>query len=158
VFGDFEALDRPITQVAVPAKEIPNDQLGNYLAKVALIQEWCRAVLARGEAEMLSGNKVTGWKVVAGKRGNRAWSDATEAETVLKSFRLKREQMYDFSLISPTSAEKVLKAKPKRWAKVLPLITQSAGNPSVVPETDKRPAIEITPPANDFANLEEELL
>jgi len=66
--------------------------------------------------------------------------------------------MYDFSLISPTSAEKLLKAKPKRWSKAQELITQADGKPSVAPESDKRPALVITPAADDFNNLEEELV
>jgi hypothetical protein len=47
--------------------------------------------------------------------------------------------MYDFSLISPTKAEKLL--TPVRWEKAQSLISRSAGKPSVAPVTDRRPAI-----------------
>ena len=51
-------------------------------------------------------------------------------------------------------AEKLLKDSPKRWDRVQSLITQSEGKPSVAPESDKRPALVITPTENDFENLE----
>jgi hypothetical protein len=65
--------------------------------------------------------------------------------------RLKQEQMYNFKLISPTQADKLLaKESPRRWKKVEALITQHDGSPSVAPESDKRPALVIAPPADDF--------
>jgi hypothetical protein len=65
--------------------------------------------------------------------------------------RYKQAEMYSFELISPTKAEKLIKAKsPKRWAKVLPLITQSDGKPHIALESDKRPAYVAPLPADDF--------
>jgi hypothetical protein len=65
--------------------------------------------------------------------------------------RLKQEQMYNFKLISPTQADKLLaKESPRRWKKVEALVTQRDGSPSVAPESDKRPALVIAPPADDF--------
>jgi hypothetical protein len=59
--------------------------------------------------------------------------------------------MYDFTLISPTTAEKLaadgLIGK-KQWPKAQALITQSSGKPSVAPASDKRPAIPRA--ADDF--------
>ncbi|MNV60229.1 hypothetical protein D3C71_1526840 [compost metagenome] len=58
--------------------------------------------------------------------------------------RLKVDQMYDFKLISPTTAEKVLKeANPRKWNKLQPLIGRSDGKPSVAPASDKRPALSM---------------
>lgn len=73
---------------------------------------------------------------------------------MLKSMRLKQEEMYDFSLISPTTAEKVLKGTPKRWKRIEPLITRSPGKPSVADASDKRPALDIKPTADDFEEVE----
>jgi hypothetical protein len=67
----------------------------------------------------------------------------TEAEQLFKSFRMTTEEMYDLKLISPTTAEKRLKEHPKRWHKVIPLITQSDGALSVASESDKRPAVTV---------------
>jgi hypothetical protein len=71
--------------------------------------------------------------------------------------RLKQEQMYNFKLISPTQADKLLaKESPRRWKKVEALITQRDGSPSVAPESDKRPALVIAPPSDDFEVVTEE--
>ena len=78
---------------------------------------------------------------------------AAEAEAVLKSMRLKTEELYDLSLISPTTAEKRAKAGiigPRQWPKIQPLIVQPEGKPSVAPVSDPRPAISIAASAEDF--------
>ena len=61
--------------------------------------------------------------------------------------------MYDLSLISPTTAEKLAGAGtigPRQWKKVIPLITRSEGSPSVAPESDKRPALVVGGNTDDF--------
>lgn len=129
------------------------DALAAAMDKVDLIEGWCKAVRAKVEAELFSGRAVAGWKLVEGKRGHRKWMDDKEAEAAMKSMRLKQEEMYDFKLISPTSAEKLLKDTPRRWSRVSKLITQSQGQPSVAPESDKRPAYTPPPPEDDFTDL-----
>jgi hypothetical protein len=84
---------------------------------------------ARGARSSCSPAAVAGYKLVAGKKGARAWADEAEAEKLLKAMRLKKEQMYDLKLISPTSAEKLLKAQPKRWTKAAALIKQATASP-----------------------------
>lgn len=134
--------------------------LSVYLSKVDLIEDWCKAVRTEAEGRLLSGRQIPGYKLVPGKRGARQWSDAAVAEETLKSMRLKAEEMYDFKLISPTTAEKLSKAGtigPRQWPKLQGLITQSEGKPHVAPESDKRQAIEVRPALDDFDNLEEPL-
>jgi len=129
------------------------EQLGERMAAIDLIEGWCKAIRARVESELLAGNAVPGYKLVEGKRGNRAWGDATEAEAMLKSFRLKTEEMFDLKLISPTTAEKLSKdgvIGPRQWPKLQALITQSEGSPSVAPESDKRPALVVGQVADEF--------
>ena len=123
------------------------------MSKVGLVEDWCKAVRAEVERRLLAGQSVDGWKLVEGRRGNRAWVDETAVENLLKSFRLKREEMYDYKLISPTKAEKLLKDTPKRWTKAEALISRADGLPSVAPATDKRPALAVQPVADDFRDL-----
>lgn len=125
------------------------------MSAVDLIEDWCKAVRAETERRLLAGQPVPGYKLVQGKRGSRAWSNVEEVEATFKSMRLKQEEMYDFKLISPTSAEKLLKESPKRWNRVTQYITQSEGKPHVAPESDKRPALTIAPVADDFESLED---
>lgn len=127
--------------------------LSDKMAAVDLIETWCKGVRAKVESELFSGRDVPGYKLVEGKRGNRKWGDASEVETAMKAMRLKLEEMYDFTLISPTSAEKLHKAGtigPRQWPKIKELITQSDGKPSVAPASDKRAAIAIGSSVDDF--------
>jgi hypothetical protein len=134
--------------------------LSVVLAKADLIEDWVKAVRAAVESKLLAGEEVPGWKVVQGKKGNRKWADPTEVETTFKSMRLKVEEMYDFKLISPTSAEKLHKAKVigvKQWPKLQALITQHEGKPHVAPDSDSRPALTLTPVADDFTDVSVDL-
>lgn len=149
VGADFEVL--PTMPQPEPMADEPDDALSAKMTAVDLIEDWCKAVRAEVERRLLAGVPVPGYKLVQGKRSPRAWGNAEEVEAVFKSMRLKQEEMYDFKLISPTSAEKLLKDSPKRWNRVVPLIVQNEGRPSVAPESDKRPALVITPVEDDFA-------
>jgi hypothetical protein len=138
--------------VAIPAD---NARLARLKGWTPLLRSWCDAVDAHAEAEILAGRKVPGFKVVTGKRGNRSWKSDEEAEAILKSMRLRQEEMYSFKLISPTQAEKVV--KPKQWTRLLPLIGQADGKPTVVPDSDKRPALEVKPVLEEFEALPAEV-
>lgn len=139
-----------------------DEHLATCMDSLDLVEGWCKAVRAETERRLLAGKPVPGYKLVQGKQGSRAWSAEDEAREMLKSFRLKVEEMYDLSLISPTTAEKLTNPGardgkpvigPKQWAKLQKLITRSDGKPSVAPASDKRPV--WTPPdvKNDFEEL-----
>lgn len=130
--------------------------LGAAMGKVDLIEDWCKAIRAETERRLLAGAPVPGYKLVQGRRGARAWSDAKVAEETLKSMRIKIEDMYDFELISPTSAEKLAKAEvigKRQWPKLQGLITQPEGKPHVAPVSDSRPALTVTPVVDDFSDV-----
>jgi hypothetical protein len=152
--SDFEAMANPVTpdgDVEYAVETLDNERLGVIYESLDLIDSWAKAVRGRIEYELLNGNVVPGVKLVQGRRGARQWSSTDEAEALLKSMRLKMDEMYNFKLISPTQADKLLaKESPRRWKKVESLITQRDGAPSVAPESDKRPALVIAPPADDF--------
>ena len=127
--------------------------LGAAMSKVGLVEDWCKAIRAEVERRLLAGVDIPGHKLVEGRRGARACSNAEEVEATLKAMRLKVEQMYDLKLISPTTAEKLAKSGaigPRQWPKLQEMITQSEGKPSVAPASDKRPALVIKPVADEF--------
>lgn len=139
------------------AKVQNNGHLGAKMDAVELVEMWCTAIRSMVESELLAGKPVPGWKLVQGRKPPRKWSDTAAAEKTMKAMRLKVDEMYDRTLISPTSAEKLLKTQPKRWAKVQDLVTQGEGKPSVAPITDKRPALELAPIESEFQAIEEEV-
>jgi Protein of unknown function (DUF2800) len=130
--------------------------LAQAMDKADLIEGWLKAIRAEVETRLMAGVPVPGYKVVQGKKGNRAWGDKAQAEALLKTMRVPHDQMYDYSVISPTSAEKLAKSEvigPRQWPKVQALITQSEGRPSVAPESDKRPALVMSAVADDFEDV-----
>lgn len=139
------------------AKVQNNAHLGAKMDAVELVEMWCTAIRSMVESELLAGKPVPGWKLVQGRKPPRKWSDTAAAEKTMKAMRIKVDEMYDRTLISPTSAEKLLKTQPKRWAKVKDLVTQGEGKPSVAPITDKRPALELAPIESEFQAIEEEV-
>lgn len=131
--------------------EVNADSLAVAMGKVPLVEHWCKAIRAETERRMFEGVEVPGFKIVQGRQGNRAWNNEEEAEKTLKGFRLKSEEIYDYKLISPTTAEKLLKKKkPKWWEKLQDLISRADGKPSVAPVTDKRPAMDVSKVSGDF--------
>lgn len=158
VMGDFVDLTQPLEPQLVGAKEritaIDNTHLGELLGQIDLIEGWCSAVRSKANSELSAGHEVPGYKLVQGKQGNRSWGSEEEAEAAFKAMRLKKDEMYNFKLISPTQAEKLLKKEtPRRWNKIEPLITRPDGKPTLVPASDPRPALAINP-VNDFDDVE----
>lgn len=155
--ADFEALDQ-YDAGSLKATEYHDTALAEKMAAVDLIESWCKAVRAETEARLMNGKPVAGWKLVEGRRGARQWSNKADAEQTLKTMRLKHEEMYEYSLISPTTAEKLAKAGtigPRQWPKLQELITQSDGKPHVAPKSDKRPAIVVQATADEFDSIED---
>lgn len=163
VGADFETLAGDYVDSADAAQQllqvtaVDPDALATKMRAIDLIEDWCKAIRAEVERLLFAGQAVPGYKLVQGKRGNRAWSDEKAVEDMLrKQFRLTIEEAYTLKLISPTQAEKLLKENPKRWQKLKALVTQGGGKPSVAPESDKRPALVVTPTEDDFAPLDTE--
>jgi hypothetical protein len=131
----------------------PTTEIAHLLPRLGMIEDWCRALRAEAERRLIAGIPVSGFKLVEGKKGARAWDDLTQVEALLKSMRLKVADMYDLKLISPTTAEKVLKDQPKRWARLQEHITQKSGSPSVVPAADPRQALSPAVCRSEFQPL-----
>lgn len=144
---DFDNLDQ---------KELPPvDDIVPAYAKVGLIEQWCAAVQAAAHEKAERG-EMPGYKLVEGRKGNRSWgSNEAKAEEMLRSMRYKKEEMYSFKLVSPTQAEKLLKNNPRRWNKLANLVQRNDGKPVLVPESDKRQAINLVDPINEFKDTGE---
>lgn len=137
---------RPALEAATEAVATAEDErLATLMDAADMIEGFAKAVRAEVERRLLAGKFTDArYKLVEGRQGARSWTSEEEAEAALKAMRLKVDQMYDFKLISPTTAEKVLKeANPRKWSKLQPLIGRSDGKPSVAPASDKRPALSM---------------
>lgn len=137
---------RPSLEAATERLTTAEDErLATLMDAADMIEGFAKAVRAEVERRLLAGKFTDArYKLVEGRQGARSWTSEEEAEAALKAMRLKVDQMYDFKLISPITAEKVLKeANPRKWNKLQPLIGRSDGKPSVAPASDKRPALSM---------------
>lgn len=155
---------RPALEAAeAKLPDASDERLATLLDACDMLESFPKAVRAEVERRLLAGSFTDArYKLVEGRQGARSWTSEEEAEAALKAMRLKVDQMYDFKLISPTTAEKVLKeANPRKWNKLQPLIGRSDGKPSVAPASDKRPALSMAiaeqfeelPAEDDFGDL-----
>ena len=153
-----ELSNKPIAKLEkslAKLEHIDNAKLAWFMQNLGLVEDWIAAVRGRVEAELFAGREVPGFKIVAGKRGNRKWDNESLAEKAMIEMEVAPAEMYRTKLISPADAEKALKKKqPAKWAKLSELITQSEGSPSVAPSTDPRPALSITAIEDDFDVIE----
>lgn len=122
---------------------LSNAEIADLLPLVPLIERFTKSVKAHAHSEAESGRDVPGYKLVEG-RSNRAWSDAEEAEDRLRRSKLKKDECYSSKLITPTQAEKLLGPK---HPIIKELVIKPQGKPTLVPDADKRPALEIDPTA-----------
>lgn len=137
---------RPSLEAAeLKLPDASDERLATLMDAADMIEGFAKAVRAEVERRLLAGKFTDArYKLVEGRQGARSWKDEAEAEAELKKQRLKVDQMYDFKLISPTTAEKLLKeSNPRKWKKLQPLIGRSDGKPSVAPASDKRPALSM---------------
>lgn len=128
-------------------------QLAYILDRIGLIKSWMDEVKAAAHAALMEGREVPGYKLVEGRAGSREWTDESKADKLLKAWKVPADFRYVKSLISPTQAEKLLKLKTltdEQWAELCGYVSREPGKPTVVPASDKRPAISGRPAAEDF--------
>lgn len=142
---DFD--DLTVREISTETSE---DYLSISMRKIGLIEAWAKAVRAETERRLLQGVPVKGFKLVEGKRGNRAWISEHDATDFLTS--ILGDEAYNKSLLSPAQAEKAL--KPHGIHRQLDGFSKQAqGKPSVAPSADKR--ADWKGSIDDFDNLEE---
>ena len=152
VANDFVDETQPLLPQLEHSDPKSTNLLAGRLALVDFIKKWCEAIETKAYAELHVGNQVTGYKLVEGRRGARAWKDTEGVEQTLKTMKVKQEDMYNRKLISPTDAEKLHKTgilSDRRWTKLQECVEQKTGKPVIAPESDKRPAI-VVDIASDF--------
>ena len=137
---------------AIPVPDTP-EMLAKAYGYLPLIKQWVEAVDKAAMSRLLAGEKVPGLKLVQGRAGIRKWSNTEEAEQILVK-AVNVAGAYDKTVISPTAAERLMKAGkigPRYWKRLQELTTRAEPKPVIAPESDSR--AEYVPPkitAADF--------
>ena len=138
--------------------DLTNADIAEKLGKLDTIRQWCDQVEAEANRLVFDeGQNIPGYKVVQGRAGNRQWVDEAEAERVLKSLKLKKDEMYVYKLISPTNATKLAKERnftEKQTGKIEALVSRAEGKLVLAPESDKRRAVDYKSPLQLLDNLD----
>lgn len=135
---DFAASDLTATEIAGIVKRAPG------------IHRWLTAVEDYALAQAIEERRAwPGLKVVVG-RSVRKIADAQEAAKILEAAGYAREDVMKPQELKALTVLEKLVGRKKLAELLAPVIVKPAGKPALVPESDKRPAIEFTDLKDDF--------
>lgn len=128
-------------------------EIEDILGKLDDLTKWANEVIAYAQdAAINHGKHWTGFKVVESKT-NRKYTD--EAAVIEAANAAGYYDIYKKSLISITEMEKLMGKK--TFSEILgEYVKKPQGKPTLVPASDKRPAIITTGANNDFNEITEE--
>lgn len=131
-----------------PPAELSIDEVTDVLAKIPELKAWASNVEAWALAQAQAGTEIPGFKVVAG-RSIRKYADETAVAEVAKAAGYS--DIWDKRLIGITAMERLMGKKV--FTETLgDLVVKPEGKPTLVPESDKRPALARVSAATDFTN------
>lgn len=132
---------------------LSDEEIEEILGKLDDLTKWANEVIAYAQdAAINHGKHWTGFKVVESKT-NRKYTD--EAAVIEAANAAGYHDIYKKSLISITEMEKLMGKK--IFSEVLgEYVKKPQGKPTLVPASDKRPAIITTGANNDFNEITEE--
>ena len=127
---------------------LEDDEIESILGKIDDLISWASDIKDYALQAALGGKRWFGWKVVEGKSNRRYVND----DAVAKAVQSAGYDPYYTSVMGITAMEKTLgKAK---FAELLGgLVEKPQGKPTLVPEGDKRPAINTA--KNDFMEVKD---
>ena len=128
---------------------LTDEEIGEGLAKVKELSKWAKKFEDYALVRAQNGGNVKGWKLVAGRGGNRTFTDKAVAAQLLEEVGLDREEIFKTELISVTAAEKLL-GEETLYKIAGKYIQKPEGKPTLATLDDKRPALELRTPAEVF--------
>ena len=123
---------------------LDNSEIADILSKADELVSWVSDVKGYALSVLIRGEQINGYKLVEG-RSIRKYTDEDKVAAVVREAGF---EPYDHTVKGITAMTAMLGKK--RFNELLgALITRPAGKPTIAPESDRRPAIEI----NDFNDL-----
>lgn len=120
--------------------ELSTDEVAELLPKLDELQAWAKDLQEWAQDQAVNhGVTFKGYKVVAG-RSNRKYTDEGAVAEKLLASGYEHDDIFEEKLLRITQMEKLL-GKKKTAELIGDLIEKPAGKPTLVPESDKRPAI-----------------
>ena len=122
---------------------LADEEIADILGKVDALTAWASDVKEYALQQAISGTAFPGWKLVEG-RSNRRY---TNEDAVSKAVEAAGFDPYEKKLLGITAMQKLL-GKSRFEELLAAYIEKPQGKPTLVPESDKRPAMNTA--KNDF--------
>lgn len=122
---------------------LDDEEIADILGKVDALTAWASDVKEYALQQAISGKEWTGWKLVEGRSNRKYTSEAAVATTVEGA----GFDPYERKVLGVTAMQKML-GKTRFEELLAPYIEKPQGKPTLVPENDKRPAMNTA--KNDF--------
>lgn len=120
---------------------LPDEEIPRILEYADVAESWIKDIRDYARSQALKGHHWFGFKLVQGRRPPRRWSDDEAVIDQMSRAGYTDEQIYKpREIISVGEAEKLMGKQAFR-AILGQFSTQGEGSPTLVPESDKRPAI-----------------
>ena len=117
------------------------EEAGGLLKKAMFLESWVQELKGAALNEIVSGGGVPGWKAVEG-RSNRKLSDADAAFAELAQAGYEEVVLYKREPIALGELEKMV-SKEHRQSILSKYTRKPQGKPTLAPEDDARPAMEL---------------
>ena len=122
---------------------LDDEEIADILGKVDALTAWVSDVKEYALQQAISGKEWIGWKLVEGRSNRKYTSEAAVAATVEGA----GFDPYERKVLGVTAMQKLL-GKTRFEELLAPYIEKPQGKPTLVPESDKRPAMNTA--KNDF--------
>jgi len=122
---------------------LTDEEIADVLGKVDALTAWASDVKEYALQQAVSGKEWSGWKLVEGRSNRKYTSEALVAATVEGA----GFDPYERKVLGVTAMQKML-GKSRFEELLAPYIEKPQGKPTLVPESDKRPAMNTA--KNDF--------
>ena len=122
---------------------LDDEEIADILGKVDALTAWASDVKEYALQQAISGKEWIGWKLVEGRSNRKYTSEAVVAATVEGA----GYDPYERKVMGVTAMQKML-GKSRFEELLAPYIEKPQGKPTLVPESDKRPAMNTA--KNDF--------
>lgn len=122
---------------------LEDDEIADILGKVDALTAWANDVKEYALKQAISGKEWSGWKLVEGRSNRKYINEAVVAATVERA----GFDPYEKKILGVTAMQKLL-GKSRFEELLAPYIEKPQGKPTLVPDSDKRPAMNSA--KNDF--------
>ena len=130
-----------------PPAELSDTEIADVLARIPQLKTWAADVEAYALSKAVNQGVVfEGFKLVAG-RSIRKYTSETDVAAAAEVAGYR--DIWDRKLITLTAMERLM-GKPAFNEVLGDLVTKPAGKPTLVPTSDKRPALDLVSAATDF--------